>query len=243
MKPKDVAPDVKCLLVDLDGTLLGAYDVFARIRFIRKMLWVLRKYGGWLVALKTLMAVQGVFKRSPRGRPRTNAEKAARVMAAGLKLPVAQSEKLMNDTLGGIFPTLKRFFYPMPGAREFLEWAKPRYPMVLATNPVWPLEIIEMRVKWAGIDPSIFRSITHARRMHSCKPELAYYRQILKEEGFEPRQCLLIGNDVKNDLPAVNAGIPVFVVTGKAGLKKITVPKGAAQAWSGDFKALRKFLA
>ncbi len=78
--------------------------------------------------------------------------------------------------------------------------------------------------------------------MHSCKPELAYYRQILKEEGFEPRECLLVGNDVKNDLPAVNAAIPVFIVNGKKGIKKIPVSKGAAPAWSGDFKSLRRFL-
>lgn len=241
---------IKTLLVDLDGTLLGAYDLIVHIRFIRKTLWRLRKRAGWMNAMK-ILNVLALVAKSPVKMAHilqnpdklTNAEKASNAVSSVLKMPIEQSEKMLNEVLTGVFPTLSKFFYPMPGAADFILWASGKYPIVLATNPVWPQEIIEMRVKWAGIDPGIFKSITHAKRMNASKPEPLYYEQILSQEGLKPEECILIGNDMKNDLSAVKVGIPVYIVTKKgSGLKSINVKPGEAQAMSGDFDSLKKIL-
>lgn len=237
---------VKNLLVDLDGTLLGASNFFASIRFIRQALWILRKFGGWTFSLKILWAINQVLTtpipHTPDIKRLTNSEKLKEVISKNLHLPITEAENFMKNMIGGVFPSLQPFFFPMPGAKEFLDWAKEKFPLILATNPVWNIDIIEMRVRWAGLDPAIFRSITHADRMTACKPHLHYYQEILAQENFQANESLLIGNDLKMDLPAVNAGIAVFIVTKKKGIRSLPVPKGAAPAWTGDFKALKELL-
>ncbi len=234
--------NAKTLLVDLDGTLLGAYNFLAHARFIRKTLWHLRKQNGWSNSLKAMNALQKTFSMKKFTVDKTNADKATNAIAQALKMPFEQSEKVLVDMMSVVFPSLKLYFYPIKGAREFLDWAHKRYPLILATNPVWPQEIIEMRVRWAGIDPAIFKSITHAKKMHSCKPDLQYYQEILSQEGMQPQDCLLIGNDMKNDYPAVKAGIAVYIVGKKSGIHPIQVENGSAPAWHGDFKSLQELL-
>lgn len=233
----------KTLLVDLDGTLLGAYNFLAHARFIRKTLWHLRKQSGWLNSLKAMNALQKTFYVKKFSVDVTNSEKATNAIAQVLKLPFEQSEKVLIEMMSVVFPSLKLYFYPIKGAREFLDWAHKRFPLILATNPVWPQEIIEMRVRWAGIDPAIFKTITHAKKMHSCKPDLQYYQEILAQENLQSQDCLLIGNDMKNDFPAVKAGIAVFILGKKAGLHSIPVENGCAPAWTGDFNGLKELLA
>ena len=123
-----------------------------------------------------------------------------------------------------------------------MDWAKDHYTLTLATNPVWPPEVVEMRIRWAGLDPAIFKSITHAKIMHACKPSIEYYEEILAHEGFEASHCMLIGNEVRMDLPAVRAGIRVFIIDPNSEITPLK-PKGSrAEAWRGDYVALRKLL-
>ncbi len=233
---------VHTLLVDLDGTLLGAYNFLAHARFIRKTLWHLRKQAGWLNSLKAMSALQKTFYMKKFTVDKTNSEKATNALSQALKLPFEQSEKVLVDLTSVVFPSLKIYFYPIKGAVEFLDWAHKRYTLILATNPVWPQEIIEMRVRWAGIDPAIFKSITHAKRMHACKPDIQYYKEILEQEKVAPQDCMLIGNDMRNDFPAVKAGIAVYIVGKKGGPHSIRTENGCATAWSGDFKSLKGLL-
>ena len=128
-----------------------------------------------------------------------------------------------------------------------MEWARLKYGLTLATNPVWPPEIIEMRVKWAGIDPSVFGFITHVRAMHAIKPRPEYYQEILDLQGLKAEDCLLIGDNVKMDLPATRAGIRVFIINSKPKDAKIkihlsSIPEARALAWKGSYMELRTLL-
>jgi FMN phosphatase YigB (HAD superfamily) len=172
----------------------------------------------------------------------TNSQKFITTVSNFFKVPIENAEKVLSEILFNVFPELEPFFYPISGAREFLDWAKSKYKLILATQPVWPQEIIEMRCKWAKIDPKIFSSITHSSRMSFFKPDTKYYEQILEQENLKPDECLMIGNDLKNDLAAVKVGIPVFIVNKKNFLKEIKTPDAKAQALSGNFKILRQIL-
>ena len=50
-------------------------------------------------------------------------------------------------------------------------------------------------------------------RMHFCKPNPAYYQEILELLGAKAEECLMIGNDVEEDMVAATLGIKTRLVT------------------------------
>lgn len=235
---------VKNLLIDLDGTIVGANELSLAADFVFKAIRTARKFGGTRKAIRALHEVRKALegKPAPGQEGKTNSSKAIEAFANVLGMGIDQAEGILVSSTKVIFPTLGRHFYPMPGALDFLNWAKERYPLILATNPVWPRDVVEMRVRWAGVDPAIFKRITLAREMSASKPWLTYYSEILEQEKLKPMDCLLIGNDLKKDLPAVKVGIPVFIVNPTdRRLKKIPVASGV-EAYRGRFDHLKRLL-
>lgn len=233
-------PPVKHLLVDLDGTLLGNRNLPLSLDFLREVFAILRKHGGFRQTARLLLAVQDEFRRP--SAQLTNDLRALGVFAKKLNMPIEEARTFIRESLFAIFPKLGRHFYPIEGAQEFLEWAKDIFPLTLATNPVWPSEIIDMRIRWAGLDPAMFGRITHARTMHACKPTREYYEEILSQQGLKPEDCLLIGNDMKMDLPATVTGIRVFIVGPFNKIKPLTYQGAKAPAWRGSYTSLRRVL-
>lgn len=85
--------------------------------------------------------------------------------------------------------------------------------LVLASNPVFPVLAQTKRVGWAGIDHNVFARVTSYENSSYCKPNPKYYTEIVESLGVEPKDCLMIGNDAKDDLAAVKAGLSVFLLT------------------------------
>lgn len=86
------------------------------------------------------------------------------------------------------------------------------YKIVIATNPLFPLKAIEHRIRWAGFEPSDFDYITHYEKSHYCKPQLQYYEEILQDVSKKPEECLMVGNDVQEDLIAGKLGLKTFLI-------------------------------
>ncbi|MBP3388993.1 MAG: HAD family hydrolase [Clostridia bacterium] len=79
--------------------------------------------------------------------------------------------------------------------------------VVLATNPLFPSIATESRMRWAGLDPRDFDYYTTYENASFCKPTLAYYRQILDKIGAKPEECLMVGNDVAEDMVVEELGM------------------------------------
>ncbi len=84
---------------------------------------------------------------------------------------------------------------------------------VLATNPLFPRAATESRVRWAGLQPSDFALITVYDNSRHCKPNPDYYRDILATLGAKPEECVMVGNDAKEDMIAECLGLRVFLLT------------------------------
>ncbi len=232
---------VKHLLVDLDGTLLGNRNVPLSVDFAAQALGTLKKQvGSWRKAASTLLEIRKEFERP--SAELTNDIRVVEIFSKRMGLPLDEARKVLRESVFLIFPNLKKYFFPIPGAKEFLEWGAENYTLTLATNPVWPVEIIELRLQWAGIDPKLFTKITDVRSMRACKPTPEYYQEILDQRGWKPSECLLIGNEMKMDLPAVRVGIPVFIVGKFKQVSILQYPGGTAQAWRGTYSHLRAAL-
>lgn len=127
-----------------------------------------------------------------------------------------------------------------PKARQIIDLAKSRgFDRILATNPLFPAIATEARIRWAGLEPEDFLFYTTYEDSVHCKPNPEYYRDILKRAHLCPEECLMVGNDVREDLAAASAGIPVFLLT-----DCLINPeqKSLREIPHGDFDALADFL-
>ena len=85
--------------------------------------------------------------------------------------------------------------------------------VALATNPIFPSIATESRIRWAGLEPEDFELYTTYENIGFCKPNPQYYLEIAKRLGVSPEQCLMVGNDVTEDMAAGETGMKVVLLT------------------------------
>ncbi|MBQ3061226.1 MAG: HAD family hydrolase [Lachnospiraceae bacterium] len=85
--------------------------------------------------------------------------------------------------------------------------------IALATNPVFPPIATIKRIGWARLSPEDFEIITNYENSRYCKPNPNYYMDILNQMNLEPEECLMVGNDVSEDMVAEKLGMKVFLLT------------------------------
>ena len=104
--------------------------------------------------------------------------------------------------------------YEYATVEDILEKAKEKgIRTYLATNPVFPKVATMNRIKWAGLDAEDFELITTYEDNCYCKPNVDYYRTILEQFHLRPEECLMVGNDVEEDLAIRKLGVKTFLVT------------------------------
>jgi FMN phosphatase YigB (HAD superfamily) len=229
----------KHLLLDLDGTLIHSGNFLLNFEFIARILPMLKHFRGWKVAFRTLKEMQDVVK-TPHA-VKSNQERVIEIFQTNFNISREEAETHLLKSINSVFPKLESHFGKILGAASFIEWAKDHYTLTLATNPMWSSEIVQMRMRWGGINPDHFKSITTIDRMHACKPLPEYYQELLRQENFEAKDCLLIGNERKMDLPATKVGIPVFLIRPTTG-SLTCIRESDPGAWRGSYTHLKEFL-
>ena len=99
-------------------------------------------------------------------------------------------------------------------ARSVIDFLKEKgIRIALATNPIFPSIATEKRIGWAGLDPEDFELYTTYENSNYCKPNLEYYKEILNKLDVDPKECLMVGNDVGDEMVAEKLGMKVFLLT------------------------------
>lgn len=126
-------------------------------------------------------------------------------------------------------------------AKEVVEFVKSSGKRaVLATNPLFPAVATENRMRWAGLEPSDFEYYTTYENACYCKPNPEYYREILDKTGLKAEECIMVGNDVTEDMVATEAlGMRVFLLTDCLINKK---GEDIAKYYHGSFSELKEYL-
>jgi FMN phosphatase YigB (HAD superfamily) len=102
----------------------------------------------------------------------------------------------------------------MPLIVEAVELLKQKgYQTVLATNPLFPRKAIIHRLKWAGFQEEDFSYITCYENNHYCKPQIQFYEEVLQEAGKSAVECMMVGNDVEEDMVAGKLGMQTYLIT------------------------------
>lgn len=101
-----------------------------------------------------------------------------------------------------------------PQASEVIALVKEKgFRTALATNPIFPAIATESRIRWAGLSHTDFELYTTCENSRFCKPNLDYYRDILSQMDLRPEECVMVGNDVAEDMVARELGMQVFLLT------------------------------
>ncbi|MBR5134217.1 MAG: HAD family hydrolase [Clostridia bacterium] len=129
---------------------------------------------------------------------------------------VREEEKTLDAFYDGDFHGVRSVLRGQRPAKELVQTLREKgYTVVLATNPIFPEVAVRARLSWAGLKPEDFDHVTHYQNSRFCKPNPAYYREILDTIGKTPDECLMIGNSVPEDMEAAGAvGIKTYLVTG-----------------------------
>ncbi|MBQ3215029.1 MAG: HAD family hydrolase [Oscillospiraceae bacterium] len=127
-----------------------------------------------------------------------------------------------------------------PEAAQIVAFLKEKgLTLALATNPIFPAVATESRMRWAGLDKEDFALYTTYENSCHCKPNPDYYRDVLAALDAQPQECLMVGNDVEEDMVAATLGMQVFLLTDCL-INKYS--KDISQFPNGDFKALLKYV-
>lgn len=204
---------VTTILFDLDGTLLPQdQDVFLKSYFSR-LVHKLAPHGyDPDLTVKAIWKCTGAMIGNDGSC--TNEQAFWRDFAKVCGEQVVNDLPLFDEYYRNEFQQVANDCGFNPKAAECIALLRQKgYRLALATNPLFPAIATESRIRWAGLKKEDFELITTYENSRYCKPNLNYYREILKELNVSPAECLMVGNDVGDDMVARELGMQVFLLT------------------------------
>ena len=204
---------ITTILFDLDGTLLPMdQDRFIQ-SYIGRMAKKLAPYGyDPHLLTKGLWAGTGAMVKNDGSQ--SNEDVFWSVFNALLGRDCRGDEPLFTDYYEHEFQQVSADCgFDERAAESIREIKSMGYHVALATNPLFPAIATHSRAKWAGLDIRDFDLITTYENSRFCKPNLEYYRDILATLDLKPENCVMVGNDVSEDMIAEKLEIRVFLLT------------------------------
>lgn len=144
----------------------------------------------------------------------TNEERFFATFASLTGVDIAPLKKEFDRFYSNEFEAVSAVCGRNPLVRETVDRLKAEgYRVAVATNPLFPIKANERRLAWAGLSLSDFEYCTCYENSGFCKPTLEYYRAILEHLSVSAEECMMVGNDVREDMVAHKLGMEVFLIT------------------------------
>lgn len=229
---------IKAILFDLDDTLIhNSMDAFIPAYFD-----ALKKKVAALVPPQEFIAQLQASTRAMienNDRALTNEQVFAADFFPKLGVAKEQIVPLLDDYYAREYGDMCAYVQPIEGARDVVARAfEKKHRVVIATNPLFPRTAIIQRIKWGGLDRFDYALVTDYETSHAAKPNPEYYREIAARLGLDPSECVMVGNEVRNDIaPARKAGMKTFWITDVGPL-----PTDVATDWRGTLEDFRELL-
>lgn len=204
---------VTTILLDLDGTLLPMdQDRFAHAYV--KGLTVAAAPAGYRSDTLAPAIMAGTAAMVKNTGEISNEEVFWNTLEQTYGRAVQNDRGLFDEFYASDFQKIQEVCGFAPKAGELIDHIREKgYRIALATNPLFPRVATESRIRWAGLKPEDFEMYTTYETSCYCKPNLNYYRDILKQLQVTPEECLMVGNDVAEDMIAEQLGMKVFLLT------------------------------
>ena len=204
---------IKAVLFDLDGTLLPLdQDEFIN-GYFKGLIKSLLPLGIDPKTLKTTVW-QGTYAMIKNDGSKTNEEAFFSYFESACKTDMDKFRALADDYYATDYKRLIDITHPTPLAREAVRLAgEDGRKVVLATNPLFPEVAQHTRVRFAGLEPSDFEFITTYESEKFAKPNPKYYLSICERLGVLPQECLMVGNDEREDMHAASSvGMSCYLI-------------------------------
>lgn len=230
---------IKAVLFDLDGTLLPMdQDTFIKA-YLGGMAKKLAPHGydpdtlvkAVYAGMKAMTTNDGMY---------TNEVAFWNAFTGIIGEHVREDMPIFDDFYRNEFQEVKNICGFLPEAVQTVRKLKEMgYRVALATTPMFPSVATESRIRWAGLELEDFELFTTYENYHYCKPNLNYYREVVEKLGVKPEECLMVGNDVGEDMVTEELGMKVFLMPADLINK---VGKDISQYPQGSFEDLLAFI-
>jgi len=204
---------IKAILFDLDGTLLPMVtEEFTKYYFT----FLVKKLVPYGYESDTLIpaVLKGINAMVQNDGKRTNEEAFWNKFSQLLGNRVLEHKSIFEDFYQNEFNLAKDVCGYDGELHDLVISLKEKgFRIILATNPFFPAIGTENRIRWAGYKTEDFELISTYEDFYHCKPNLDYYREVLERIKCKPSECIMIGNDVGEDMIASKLGINVFLFT------------------------------
>ena len=233
---------VKMVLFDLDGTLLPMdMDEFTNGYF--KLLAKKAKPYGYEQQSLVNAIWRGIAAMVRNDGSHNNEHAFWKDFAASYGAQALKDKPMFDAFYANEFQGAKQFCGYNPKAAETVRWIRDQgLRIALATNPLFPRIATETRIRWTGLEPEDFEFFTTYENIGWCKPNLDYYREVLRWAALKGEDCVMAGNDVGEDMIAAKLGMKVFLLTdcliNKAGEDINAYPHGGFDELKGYIETL-----
>lgn len=206
--------NITTVLFDLDGTLLPMDEK----KFVKAYFGELAKKGaeyGFSDGEKLTAAVwKGTGAMVKNDGSEKNVDRFWKVFAREMGQEALQLRQVFDRFYAEEFDRVKTSVGENPLAKQAVRGLREKgYTLILATNPLFPAVAVKTRLSWIGLKPEDFLEVTSYEAYSFCKPNPAYFGQILEKTGKRPEECLMVGNDATEDLASLELGLKAYLVT------------------------------
>lgn len=202
---------INTILFDLDGTVLPMdFDKFMKLYFYNMG----EHFKSEIEAKKIyqfIMESTGVMIQT--NNDKTNEEIFMNHFESLIDGDINKYREMFDDYYHSAFENVKDSTYVSEYMIKSIRVLQDKgYTIALATNPLFPLIANYKRIEWAGLKPEDFDYISSFENNKHCKPYPQYYLEVLEALGKRAEECIMIGNDVSDDLPASKIGIETYLI-------------------------------
>jgi len=213
---------IEAVLLDLDNTLIHNPDHQFALAFMQCIDEHFQKYLG----VKDISSGfrKGIKALSSQIHRNTNTKVMIETLVDETQLSLGKIQETYQSFYVESYPTLQHHVSPVAKATNLIEYLfEHDMSLIIATNPLYPTIAIQQRLVWAGLEKYLdnFTLVTSSDNMHTCKPNIGYYSEILDRIKLPAKQCLMIGDSLRNDIkPAKQLSMQTYHIADTSDLPK-----------------------
>lgn len=200
------------VLFDLDGTLLPMdFDKFMKLYFYNMGVHFHGKIEPELLTKSILEATEVMVKTNDG---RTNMDIFMEHFGTLIDGDMVDIKRHFDDFYETLFANVQASTFQSEAMLKSVRLLKDKgYDLIIATNPLFPLRANIHRMNWAGLDLEMFDYMSSFEENRYCKPHIEFYQEVLAKIGKKAEECIMVGNDVFDDLPAGKIGMETYLIT------------------------------
>jgi FMN phosphatase YigB (HAD superfamily) len=202
------------ILFDLDGTLLPMdTDSFMKIYFKEIKAYFNEFTDGEIFIQNLLSSTRAILDNTDNTENKTNKQ----IFMADFNTRISEDLKFYDEKFDSFYDSAflktKASISTNKLIPESIAILKQKgYTLAIATNPLFPLKAILHRINWANLNPDDFTYISSYEKNCFAKPSLNFYKEVLSDLHKTPSECLMVGNDVQEDLITGELGMKTFLI-------------------------------